>query len=433
VNKAIETETTNSGSKRRVAVLLWMLMGLFALRVLGQALVEFWNVRFLPPSEEWFSGLLNYPALLASQVAILLLMFKIGVDFGRQRGWSYRPQQSAGFWLLAFGGVYLCVMLIRYAVRMSLYPHERWTGGSIPIFFHWVLATYVLALGVDHWRRRLRPKRVVPPGIFQRWAAAAKWAGGGLVAVGIALWVAYILLPSLVAYQLGIRRAEYAVRIERSVKFTTSDGIELAADVFHPQRAPAKTPTILVRIPYSKTTTNKLFATIVGQMWAERGYSVVIQGTRGKYESGGNYYPLVHERADGIATLKWIAQQSWYDGRVGMWGGSYFGYTQWTLADCQDPGPTALLIQESSSDFYGMFYPGGAFSLKSALHWAATSHSRNDAVPNREVLARGFDNFPLVEADDRAVRDIPSSTIGHCTPSATIIGPKSMASSAQNV
>jgi hypothetical protein len=30
---------------------------------------------------------------------------------------------------------------------MYIYPEERWTGGCIPIFFHWVLATFVLAWG----------------------------------------------------------------------------------------------------------------------------------------------------------------------------------------------------------------------------------------------------------------------------------------------
>ena len=179
------------------------------------------------------------------------------------------------------------------------------------------------------------------------------------------------------------------------------------ADIYHPQRAPTKTPTILVRIPYSKTTTNTLFATVVGQMWAERGYTVVIQGTRGRYDSGGKYDPLRHERQDGIETLQWIAEQPWYDGRLGMWGGSYFGYTQWAIADHQNPGPQALLIQEASSDFHGMFYPGGAFSLESALRWAVMSRGRQDVAPNAAELERGFEGFPVVEADDRAVGDIP--------------------------
>src|SRR5690349_10139800 len=165
----------------RTALILWTLMGLFCLRVLGQVLVEFLHVGFLPPSEEWFSGLLPYPPLLASQLLIIALMTRIGVDFTRQSGWTYRPRRLAGSWLLAFGGVYLAVMVIRYAVRMTLYPHERWAGGSIPIFFHWVLAAYVLVLGAHHWRQGVRPQEAGPRAALRRWAPRLAWlAGGGL-------------------------------------------------------------------------------------------------------------------------------------------------------------------------------------------------------------------------------------------------------------
>src|SRR5205823_3303792 len=99
------------------------------------------------------------------------------------------------------------------------------------------------------------------------------------------------------------------------------------------------------------------------------------------------------ERQDGIETLRWLAAKPWYDGRLGMWGGSYFGYTQWVLADSHDPGPTALIVQESSTDFHGMFYPGGAFSLKSALDWAVMSHGKQDVTPTVKSLQRGFDGF----------------------------------------
>jgi hypothetical protein len=148
--------TDHKRSARPVAMVLWFLMALFCLRVLGQILVEVWHVRFLPPSEEWFSGLIPYPQLLTSQILIILLMAKIGLDFTRQSGRTYRPRRRAGSLLLTFGTAYLVVMVIRYVVRMALYPQERWTGGLIPIFFHWVLAAYVLVLGWHHWRQGRR-------------------------------------------------------------------------------------------------------------------------------------------------------------------------------------------------------------------------------------------------------------------------------------
>ena len=189
---------------------------------------------------------------------------------------------------------------------------------------------------------------------------------------------------------------------------TTRDGVILVSDLYHPMRA-AGMPTILVRIPFSKTILNSLFATVVGRFWAERGYTVVIQGTRGRYESGGRHYPLLHEREDGLDTLEWLQRQPWFDGRLGMWGGSAFGYTQWAIADHLPVLPTgrsALIVQICSTDFYDMFYPGGAFSLSSALFWAVRSRGAEDESPEPETLERGVNGFPVIDADDRAVGGI---------------------------
>ena len=81
----------------------------------------------------------------------------------------------------------------------------------------------------------------------------------------------------------------------------------LLADIHHPKGL-EKTPAILVRIPFTKTFGNRVRLDVVGRYWACRGYTVVVQGTRGRYESGGRFYPLIGERKDGIETLHWLAQ-----------------------------------------------------------------------------------------------------------------------------
>ncbi|HUO85759.1 MAG TPA: hypothetical protein VM617_00075, partial [Thermoanaerobaculia bacterium] len=60
---------------------LWALLGLFVLRVAGQVLVAFARVRWLPPMEQWQSGLLPYRVLLAAQIAIVLVLGKVCLDF----------------------------------------------------------------------------------------------------------------------------------------------------------------------------------------------------------------------------------------------------------------------------------------------------------------------------------------------------------------
>jgi uncharacterized protein len=203
----------------------------------------------------------------------------------------------------------------------------------------------------------------------------------------------------------GIRPAAHPVTVETGVVMKASDGVDLVADIYHP-KTNERLPTILVRIPFSNTFKNRLIAQGIGNYWASRGYHVVIQGTRGRYKSGGSFYPLIHERQDGIETLHWLSRQPWFDGRLGMWGGSAFGHTQWAVADQAMPGPAAYAIQIASSDFYGMFHSGGAFSLESALFWAVRSRGEEDVDVSFDDLQRGFDGFPVLEADSRVVADI---------------------------
>ncbi len=353
------------------AAVLWGLLLFFVLRVLGQLLVALGRVSFLPPMEEWFSGVLPYPALLLSQAVIIFVCAKVCIDFTRGRGYFVVPRQRLGSGLLWFGSVYLAVMVIRYVLRMSLYPQERWTGGSIPIFFHWVLAGFLLTVGQYHWARtrEVARQRRIHSGVRRRLRRVGRWAVAASLGACLLGWVANQLAPSALARHLGFRPTEYAVRVERGVRMMTSDGVALVSNIYHPQRL-ARAPTILVRIPLLRDWLMRLSADVVARLWAERGYTVVIQATRGRHPSGGAYAPFRYEREDGVETLQWLSRQPWWNGRLGMWGGSYFGYTQWVLADQVDPGPSALMVQICSTDWYRMFYPGGAFSFESALFWA---------------------------------------------------------------
>lgn len=236
--------------------------------------------------------------------------------------------------------------------------------------------------------------------------STSRWIVCALVFVTLPLGGCQAYIARSVLPRDGIRPSDHGVHIERDVAFRTSDGVSLVADIYHP-RVSGPTPTVLVRIPVTRSFKNNLGTDALGRFWASRGYTVVMQGTRGRGKSGGSSYPLVNERRDGLETLQWLRQQPWFDGRLGMWGGSAFGHTQWVLADQGALGPAALMIQIASTSFREMFHPGGAFSLESALFWAVRSRGARDDVPAIGVLERGSDGFPLLEADDRAVEDIP--------------------------
>ncbi len=123
---------------------------LFALRVLGQALVVFFSVTWLPPTEHWFSGLIRYPILLGIQLVMLAVMVKIASDIWRSRGFFATRRPCCSRLLVACSIFYALSMMLRYAFTMSYRPEMRWFGGTIPIVFHFVLAAFVYTWGKFH-------------------------------------------------------------------------------------------------------------------------------------------------------------------------------------------------------------------------------------------------------------------------------------------
>jgi len=141
------------------ARLLWLLSGLFFGRVTGQMLVAFFDATWLPPMDEWYSGLLSYPLLLPTQIMIVALMVVMNIGVQRGRGPLAVVSARVAHPLRAFSYVYFAAMVIRYALTMVLVPERRWFGGTIPIVFHCVLALYLYTWSGYHLDR-FRGERV---------------------------------------------------------------------------------------------------------------------------------------------------------------------------------------------------------------------------------------------------------------------------------
>lgn len=136
-----------TSSAQRWAWVLWLLSGLFLARVVGQIVVILFEPAWLPPMSEWYSGLLAYPLLLPVQIVILAVMVRINLGVTRGAGWFTRPHPRFGLSLLWFAIVYAAGMVARYFLSGQLYPERRfWPPGSLPIFFHFVLAGYLYVL-----------------------------------------------------------------------------------------------------------------------------------------------------------------------------------------------------------------------------------------------------------------------------------------------
>ena len=95
--------------------------------------------------------------------------------------------------------------------------------------------------------------------------------------------------------------ALYRVKIEHGVSVKMRDGVSLTADIYRPI-SDEKFPVLLERTPYDRNG-----AAAQANELASHGYIVVLQDTRGRYASGGEFYPFRNESFDGYDTIEWAA------------------------------------------------------------------------------------------------------------------------------
>ncbi|MBX9851909.1 MAG: CocE/NonD family hydrolase [Cytophagaceae bacterium] len=393
------------------SIILWILFLLFCFRVSSQLLQYFSPVSFLPDFDEWHSATLPYAVLVFFQ--FLIIAFCLYTCIRMSRGKLLKNKKHGKRYLI-LGSLYALSMVIRYIIRMSLYPDERWFGGCIPILFHIILASFLITLGIYHSRHTTMVVHSEKNGNTIK---------NSLYIITLLLISGCQLIPSMLASKMKMRKAEYTVSVTKKVAIPMNDGKPTYANIYKPKKL-SSAPTILVRIPLDNNFKGRFMSNIVGRIWAQRGYNVVIQGVRGRFHSKEKHIPFIYEREDGIATLRWLNQQSWHNGKTGMWGGSYFGYTQWVLSDQDSLGLKAMFTQISSSSNYRMFYPGGTFAYETALFWATRSHSDKDTPMKYKILRNGYDQGTMLEADSRVVEDIFFLMTGLPIPHLMITGKK---------
>ena len=179
-----------------------------------------------------------------------------------------------------------------------------------------------------------------------------------------------LFAPALFAEELS--QPTYEVIEELDVRVTMRDGIDLSTNIYRPD-APGTFPSLLVRTPYGNGGKDNGS----GHYFAKRGYVVVIQDTRGRNESEGSFYPIANEADDGIDTHKWVAQQPWSNGKLGTFGGSYVGMTQWMPALEGSSNLVAMFTSVPFTENYTVAFQQGAFRLRLITEWYAMMTAPN--------------------------------------------------------
>jgi putative CocE/NonD family hydrolase len=173
------------------------------------------------------------------------------------------------------------------------------------------------------------------------------WSRGAGVSIVLLL---FLLMPGTVEGE------SYGVTVEHNATAVMHDGAKLRADIYRP-KAEGKFPVLLVRTPYDKTREMEF-----GVRAAARGYVVVAQDVRGRFQSEGDWYPFKNESQDGYDTVEWAAALPYANGKVGMFGGSYVGATQFLAAIAKPPHLAGICPNVTASNYHdGWTYQGGAF------------------------------------------------------------------------
>jgi putative CocE/NonD family hydrolase len=199
--------------------------------------------------------------------------------------------------------------------------------------------------------------------------------------------------------------------VERKVMMPMPDGVRLATDIYRPNNATGKVPTIFVRTPYNFNfwdVHNGVPADMTAQLAAlKKGYAYVVQNERGHFFSEGNY-DILGSRTDGYNAIDWLTKQRWSSGKIGTTGCSSTAEWQMGVAALGHPGFAAMNVQGFGAGvgrvgpYYeqGNWYRGGAVQM---LFIAWLYGEQNQVRPmfpagtSREDLLRASKSFDLAQ------------------------------------
>src|SRR5215472_9648247 len=134
------------------------------------------------------------------------------------------------------------------------------------------------------------------------------------------------------------------------------DGATICTEIVWP-RVESRLPALLTFTIYADPKSNPLLA----KMAAAHGYAGVVGLTRGKGCSPGSIAPYRYDGIDAAELIEWIGAQPWCDGRVGMFGGSYSGFTAFAAAKHMPKGLKAIAVGAAAAPAIDVPMEGNVF------------------------------------------------------------------------
>jgi len=175
------------------------------------------------------------------------------------------------------------------------------------------------------------------------------------------------------AQQTGTGDVTY--HIQNSVLIPTQSGVDISAIVVRNKSIEEPVPVVLFYTTYHQGEGDAIFAKLA----ADRDYVGVVAYTRGVRTNMEHYTPYEHEQSDIYDIIDWLSKQEWSNGEVGMFGGSYTGFSQWAATKKLHPALKTIVPQVAVMPGYD-FPMQNNVPLGFELNWAQTNVYQQEPV-----------------------------------------------------
>lgn len=180
--------------------------------------------------------------------------------------------------------------------------------------------------------------------------------------------------------------ADSIYSIQDSVSIPTKSGINISAIIVRKKVNTQPLPVVLFYTTYHQGVNDNIF----GKRSADRDYVGVVAYARGIRTNLKDYAPYEHESTDVYDIIDWISKQNWCNGKVGMYGGSYTGFSQWATAKNLHPALKTIVPQVAVMPGFDAPMENNV-PFGNILGWA-NDHIYKNKPYKRELVFEWFEN-----------------------------------------
>lgn len=201
----------------------------------------------------------------------------------------------------------------------------------------------------------------------------------------LCLLLSTIFVPAQQPSKPPIKAGDDVYDIQENVPIKARDGASLYAIVVRRKGDAEPLPAILFYTTYDQGARDSIF----GKRAVDKGYVGIVAYARGIRTNINDYSPYEHDGNDIYDLIDWISKQPWCNGKVGMYGGSYTGFAQWSAVKRIHPALKTVVPQVAVLPGYDTPMENNVCASALCLRWS-NDILKNDPLP-QDIYNRWYE------------------------------------------